>query len=255
VRRAKRAGRQVVFAAEDATRSDPRTLQRFVLAAAEGGADTVGLADTVGIADPRSMAELVGSVLDGCDLPVAVHCHDDMGLATANTLAGILAGASGAQCSVLGIGERAGNASLEQVAVALQVLHGRDAGLDLRALPAVAELVARAAGIRIPEQQPVVGAHAFTHESGLHLDGIRSDPATYEPCPPSVVGRARRVVLGKHSGASSIRHAADAAGIELGDAELRALLGELKHDASRRALGCTRDAETVLRDYLVARRG
>jgi isopropylmalate/homocitrate/citramalate synthase len=231
VRRAKRAGRQVVFAAEDATRSDPEVLRLMCLAAAEAGADALGVADTVGIANPASIAALVRRLSAEVPLPLAVHCHNDLGLATANSLAGVLAGASGIQCSVLGIGERAGNAPLEQVVLALQASLGYDSGLDTTRLQELAEYVAGLTGVDIPPFQPVVGGHAFTHESGLHLDGIVQDPSTYEPYLPELLGRQRRIVLGKHSGVSAVLAVAESAGIELDRAQARTVLTGIKQSA------------------------
>jgi isopropylmalate/homocitrate/citramalate synthase len=248
VRRAKRAGRQVVFAAEDATRTDLDTLLRVYRAAADAGADSLGLADTVGIANPASMAALVRAVIAGCPLPVAVHCHNDLGLATANSLAAVAAGASGVQCSVLGIGERAGNAPLEQVAMALDTSYGHPTGLDLAVLHPLAAYVSDLVGTPVPPYQPVVGGNAFTHESGLHLDGITADARTYEPYPPERVGRTRRIVLGKHSGLSSIRAVAASVGMELDTEQARVLLDAIKQAAQDGELdpGCDA-AQTVLR--------
>ncbi|MFE4975563.1 UbiA family prenyltransferase [Kitasatospora sp. NPDC056651] len=252
VRRAKRAGRQVVFAAEDATRTDPEVLIRVGLAAAEAGADSFGLADTVGIAHPASMAALVRAVGAGCPLPLAVHCHNDLGLATANSLAGLAAGASGVQCSVLGIGERAGNAPLEQVVMALGTALGHDTGLDLGELQSLAEYVAELIRVQVPPYQPVVGANAFTHESGLHLDGISQDPSTYEPYRPELLGRSRRIVLGKHSGVSAVRTVADSMGLALDTDQARATLAAIKQAASSGELDREADAAQTIRRYAPA---
>jgi isopropylmalate/homocitrate/citramalate synthase len=225
---AKNSGRQVVFAAEDATRTEPVFLAAVACAAAEAGADAIGLADTVGIATPWSMRAMVRVVSEACDLPIAVHCHDDLGLATANSLAALTAGASGVQCSVLGIGERAGNAGLEQVALAIEAAWGRGSGLDLRALTPLAERVAALTGQAIAPGRPVVGRNAFLHESGLHTSGIVRDPATYEPYPPEWVGRERGFAVGKHSGRSGVAHVLALHGVALPDPEMAALLDEIK---------------------------
>jgi isopropylmalate/homocitrate/citramalate synthase/4-hydroxybenzoate polyprenyltransferase len=246
VRRAKRAGRQVVFAAEDATRTEIDVLLKVFRAAAEAGADTLGIADTVGIANPASMAELVRDVTEGCPLPVAVHCHNDLGLATANSLAGVLAGASGVQCSVLGIGERAGNAPLEQVVLALHASLGHDSGLDLGALHPLAEFVSGLIAVPIAPYQPVAGANAFTHESGLHLDGITQDPGTYEPYAPELVGRDRRIVLGKHSGVSSVLAVAESAGIALDGDQARSVLSAIKKSAQAKEFNPPLDAAAMV---------
>jgi isopropylmalate/homocitrate/citramalate synthase len=247
VRRAKRAGRQVVFAAEDATRSRPEVLLRVCTAAADAGADALGVADTVGIATPTSMAELVRTVMAGCPLPLAVHCHNDLGLATANSLAAVAAGASGIQCSVLGIGERAGNAPLEQVALALQVALGRAVELDLTRLQPLAEYVAGLIGVPIAPYQPVAGGNAFTHESGLHVDGLVRDATTYEPYPPELVGRERRIVLGKHSGLSSVLAVAQAGQIDLDGRTARSVLAHVKASAQLGQPVGRQDAERLVR--------
>ncbi|WP_316524325.1 UbiA family prenyltransferase [Kitasatospora brasiliensis] len=252
VRRAKRAGRQVVFAAEDATRTDHDVLVRVCLAAAEAGADSLGLADTVGIAHPASMAAMVRAVAADCPLPLAVHCHNDLGLATANSLAGLTAGASGVQCSVLGIGERAGNAPLEQVVMALGTAFGHDTGLRLGELQPLAEYVADLVRVRVPPYQSVVGANAFTHESGLHLDGISQDPSTYEPYRPELLGRTRRIVLGKHSGVSAVRTVADSLGLALDADEARATLAAIKRAAHSGELDRAADAAQTIRRYAPA---
>jgi isopropylmalate/homocitrate/citramalate synthase/4-hydroxybenzoate polyprenyltransferase len=225
---AKAAGRQVVLAAEDATRTDLAFLAEVAGTAAAAGADAIGLADTVGIATPWSIQRLVSAVAADCPLPVAVHCHNDLGLATANSVAALAAGASGAQCSLLGIGERAGNASLEEVAIAIEVAWGRTTGLDLRGLPPLAERVAVLTGQAVMPGRPVVGRNAFLHESGLHTSGIIRDPATYEPYPPELVGRERAIAVGKHSGSAGVRHVLAGRGIELADDELAALLDAVK---------------------------
>lgn len=225
---AKASGRQVVFAAEDATRTDPDFLANVVRTAADAGADAIGLADTVGIATPWSIQRLVRRVAAECALPIAVHCHNDLGLATANSIAALAAGASGVQCSMLGIGERAGNACLEEVAVAVEVACGRRTGLELRALPPLAERVAALTGQTVMPGRPVVGRNAFLHESGLHTSGIVHDPATYEPYPPELTGRERDFAVGKHSGSTGVRHVLARHGVELPAPELSWLLKEVK---------------------------
>jgi isopropylmalate/homocitrate/citramalate synthase len=229
---AKRSGRNVVFAAEDATRTDPEFLVRVYLAAADAGADALGLADTAGVATPWLLAGLVRHVAAECPLPIAVHCHNDLGLATANSLAGLLAGASGVQCSVLGVGERAGNAPLEEVVMALETLYDHRTGIDLPALTPLAHHVAALAGQPVTAVKPVVGGHAFVHESGLHVDGVVRDPSTYEPYPPELIGRERSFVFGKHSGRTALRHVLDTHAVDLGEPQLANLLAAVKRGRS-----------------------
>ena len=225
---AKESGRQVVFAAEDATRTDPGYLVEVFTAAADAGADAVGIADTAGVATPWRIARLVREVAARTPLPIAMHCHDDLGLATANSLAGLLAGASAVQCSVLGIGERAGNAALEEVVLALETAYGHPTGLDLTALTPLAHHVARLVGQPVPPTRPVVGGHAFTHESGLHVDGLVRDSTSYEPYPPELIGRRRRFVFGKHSGRTALRTVLSEHGLDPSEEDLAALLAQVK---------------------------
>jgi isopropylmalate/homocitrate/citramalate synthase len=171
---------------------------------------------------------MVRRVAGECTLPIAVHCHNDLGLATANSVAALVAGASGVQCSLLGIGERAGNACLEEVAVAVEVAWGRKTGLDLRALPPLAERVAALTGQAVMPGRPVVGRNAFLHESGLHTSGIVRDPATYEPFPPDLVGRERGFAVGKHSGGTGVGHVLARHGVELPAGALSGLLEQVK---------------------------
>lgn len=226
-------GASVVFAAEDATRSDPDFLRRILSAAVEAGANSVGLADTAGIAHPAAFAALVRRVADVVPVPIGVHCHDDLGLAVANSLAGVHAGASGVQGSVLGIGERAGNASLEELVMAIEIAHGVTTGIDLTLLRPLAAQVSAAAAMPIPVNKPVVGAHMFTHESGLHIDGIIREPACYEPYPPELLGAVRRIVLGKHSGRSCVAAVLADSGRAASESEIGDLLQEVKTRGER----------------------
>jgi len=162
-------------------------------------------------------------------VPIAVHCHNDLGLATANSLGGLLGGASGVQCSLLGIGERAGNAPLEQLVLSLEVDYRRHTGIRLDLLEPTARYLAALIGTPLPPFMPVVGEHAFVHESGLHVDGITRDPSTYEPYPPSLVGRSRRIVLGKHSGRSAVAEVAASDGVVLSDDEIDRVLRRVKN--------------------------
>jgi isopropylmalate/homocitrate/citramalate synthase/1,4-dihydroxy-2-naphthoate octaprenyltransferase len=225
---AKQTGLGVVFAAEDAVRTDLPYLIEIYRAAVAAGADAVGVADTAGAAHPAAFGRVVHAVAGAVPAPIGVHCHDDLGLATANTLAGLAAGASGAQGSMLGVGERAGNAALEELALALEVAYGVATGLDLPVLAELAEVVSAAAGLPVPVNKPVLGAHAFVHESGLHVDGLLRDPATYEPYPPELIGARRRIVLGKHSGRSCVQAVLDGHGLDLSRSQLDDLVSYVK---------------------------
>jgi homocitrate synthase NifV len=154
-------------------------------------------------------------------------------LATANTLAAIRGGASHASVCVLGLGERAGNAALEEVVAALAQLSSGETQVDLSQLPRLAALVASAAGRPIPAAKPIVGSAAFTHESGIHVNGLLKDPATYEAISPLRFGRARQFVLGKHSGAAAVLNALNSLGLEADDSQTRLVLNQVREHASR----------------------
>lgn len=233
VRYARDHGLEVAVGGEDASRADPEFLARVLEAAARSGARRFRFADTLGVLDPFMTAGLVEMLVQGTDLEFEIHAHDDLGLATANTLAALRAGATHASVTVVGLGERAGNAPLEEIAVAATRLHGFDAGVMPASLPQVAELVAAASGRMIPESKAIVGAAAFTHESGIHVDGLLKDPAAYEAFDPRIVGRERQFVLGTHSGRSAIRNALVELGLSAEPPVQAALLSSVRKEARR----------------------
>jgi homocitrate synthase NifV len=157
-----------------------------------------------------------------------VHAHDDFGLATANTLAAVMGGATHINTTVNGLGERAGNAALEECVLALKNLHGIDTGIDTRGIPAISALVERASGRQVAWQKSVVGAGVFTHEAGIHVDGLLKHRRNYEGLNPDELGRSHSLVLGKHSGAHMVRNSYRELGIELADWQSQALLGRIR---------------------------
>lgn len=203
----------VEFSAEDATRSHPAFLLEVLGAAAEAGATVLNLCDTVGYNSPEEMAALVRAMKAGLaahrPLPLGVHCHNDLGMATANTLAAIAAGADHAECTLCGIGERAGMAALEEVAMALatrQDLYGVETGIQTGQLYRGCKLLANTIGLEVPPHKAIVGANAFAHEAGVHQHGVMSNPLTYEIMKPADVGLVvNRMVLGKHSGKAALK--------------------------------------------------
>ncbi|MEM2237671.1 MAG: 2-isopropylmalate synthase [Candidatus Caldarchaeum sp.] len=197
---AKSYGFTVHFSAEDATRTETPYLLTVFKAVEEAGADSLDIPDTVGTIIPTAMKKLVTEVKKNVRLPVAVHCHDDFGLAVANSLAGVEAGAEIVHATINGIGERAGNASLEEVAAALKFLYGVETNIRFENVYKVSRLVEKLMGITVPKNKAIVGDNAFAHESGIHVHGILGNPTTYEPVMPEVFGRRRRIVFGKHSG-------------------------------------------------------
>ncbi|MER9173527.1 homocitrate synthase [Mesorhizobium sp. M0955] len=232
VRRAAAAGFFVAVGCEDASRAHRDHLARVIETAARAGASRVRLADTVGVLDPFSTFELVAQLVPQSPIELEFHAHNDLGLAAANTLAAIRAGARHASVTVLGLGERAGNAALEEVAAAMAVLDGADTGIELTALPDLAAQVAWAARRQTAAIKPVVGADVFTHESGIHVAGLLKDSRTYQGLDPALVGRCRRIVIGKHSGATAIAHVLSESGRDLDPDLAAAMVARARREAA-----------------------
>lgn len=197
-------GLDVAVGGEDSSRADVNFLAELIATAKAAGARRFRIADTLSVLDPDASFALIAALRATSDLELEFHGHDDLGLATANTLAAIKAGATHASVTVIGLGERAGNAPLEEVAVALKQLYGRDTGVVLSELEKVASVVAVAAARAIPLNKAIVGEHVFTHESGIHVDGLLKDQRTYQALDPQLLGRSNRIVIGKHSGLAAI---------------------------------------------------
>ncbi|MER8975855.1 homocitrate synthase [Mesorhizobium sp. M0800] len=232
VRRAAAAGFFVAVGCEDASRANRDHLARVIETAARAGASRVRLADTVGVLDAFSTFELVAQLVAQSPIDLEFHAHNDLGLAAANTLAAIRAGARHASVTVLGLGERAGNAALEEVAAAMAVLDGADTGIELTALPDLAAQVAWAARRQTAAIKPVVGADVFTHESGIHVAGLLKDSRTYQGLDPALVGRCRRIVIGKHSGATAIAHVLSESGRDLDPDLAAAMVARVRREAA-----------------------
>ena len=197
----RRGGRTCNVAVEDASRTELEPLRRAVSAALGAGADRIFLCDTVGAWTPARAAARVAAVAE-CfpGVPLGVHCHNDLGMATANTVAAVEAGCRWPTVTVNGVGERAGNASLGEVAGACEQLLDLTGGLDLSGLVAISRTVERLTGFVVPQHQPLVGWNAFRHESGIHVDGLMKEARTYESLAPERLGREHHFVVGKHSG-------------------------------------------------------
>ncbi|WKW49348.1 homocitrate synthase [Rhodomicrobium lacus] len=226
-------GLEVAFGGEDSSRATRDTLEPILEAAAKAGAVRYRFADTLGVLDPISVRVAIGAVRHLTDLPIEFHGHDDLGLATANTLAALEAGASAASVTVNGLGERAGNAPLEQIAVALDSLFGQATRIHLPALGHLSELVARCSGREIARAAPIVGKDVFTHESGIHVDGILKSKDCYEALSPRRLGRNHRFVVGKHSGLAGLRHELSYLGLQLTEDEERRLLAAVRGYAEK----------------------
>jgi 2-isopropylmalate synthase len=216
----------VEFSAEDATRTDPEYLEQVSRAVVEAGARTVNLPDTVGFSVPEEYGDLVRRIVNllGDRAIVSVHCHDDLGLAVANSLAAVQAGARQVECTVNGIGERSGNAALEEVVMAIKTRHDRlpfETGIHSEKIFPASQLLTRFISFGPQPNKAIVGENAFSHEAGIHQDGYLKNPATYEIISPASVGVPEsRLVLGKHSGRHALKARAESLGFDLSKEEL-----------------------------------
>ncbi|HEU4449506.1 MAG TPA: 2-isopropylmalate synthase [Gaiellaceae bacterium] len=213
---------EVEFSCEDATRSEPAFVARVCAEAIRAGASTVNLPDTVGYCLPEEYADFLREVQRLCpELPavtLSVHCHQDLGLAVANSLAGVQAGATQVECTVNGLGERAGNAALEEIVMALRVRGDAlacETGVDVSQIGRASALVAELTGYRLQRNKAIVGANAFAHEAGIHQDGMLKDAQTYQIMDPAELGLVMTLPLGKHSGRHAFARACAEAGINL----------------------------------------
>ncbi len=224
---AKDHGVIVRFSAEDATRTDLEVLKKLYKSAEERHVDYVSVADTVGIMNPRTMYYLVSEIRKSVGVPVCMHCHDDLGLALANTLAGAEAGAKQLHTTVNGIGERSGNTPLEELLVALKLQYGIDR-YDLSKLADLSGLVQAYSGVKVAKNKAVVGENAFAHESGIHVAAVLEEPRTYELYSPGMVGSGRKIIIGKHTGAKALKYITDRMGYHLRDEDICALAESVK---------------------------
>jgi homocitrate synthase NifV len=225
-------GMEVCVGMEDASRADVDFLIRMAEAAQLAGASRIRFADTVGIMEPFGVFETIKKLRAATDLDIEMHAHDDLGLATANTLAAALAGATHVNTTVNGLGERAGNAALEEVVVGLKQLYNFETGVDLRLLPDLSDQVARASGDAIGSRKSLIGKNVFSHEAGIHVDGLLKDPNNYQGVDPALVGRSHQLVLGKHSGTQGVIYAYQQIGIAVNRLQAQSLLTEVRRFVS-----------------------
>jgi 2-isopropylmalate synthase len=233
VRYAKKKGVLVEFSAEDATRTELDFLKEVYREVTKAGADRINVPDTVGVITPRAMYQLISSLKQEIKVPLSVHCHDDFGLAVSNSLAAVEAGAEQVHVTVNGLGERAGNASLEEVVMALRAFYGIKPKIKTKLLVETSELVERLTGIPVPPNKAIVGDNAFSHESGIHTHGVLRFPGTYEPLSPELVGHHRRLVLGKHAGSRSVERELREMGLRPTQDQLREITRQLKSLADK----------------------
>ena len=256
VRYAKTFTDNVEFSAEDGSRSDRDYLCKVFEAAIEAGATTVNLPDTVGYAIPNEFSDLVTYVMNHTPnmgkAILSVHCHNDLGLATANTLAAPNAGARQAEVTINGIGERAGNTSLEEVVMALHTRNnymGLTTDIQTEYISATSKLVSMISGILVQPNKAIVGANAFAHEAGIHQDGMLKNPMTYEIMRPEDIGLStNKLVMGKHSGRHALRERLKDIGYELSEEELKVVFKKFKELADRKKHVVDEDLEAIVNE-------
>ncbi len=247
VAQAQDLGLEVGIGCEDASRADINFLLQIAEVAAKAGAVRLRFADTLGVMEPFGVLKAIRRLVKNSGLAIEMHAHDDLGLATANTLAAIRAGATHVNTTVNGLGERAGNAPLEEIVLGAEKLLGCTSGVNLRGFPALSQCVASAANRPVSWQKSVVGAGAFTHEAGIHVDGLLKDPRNYQGFDPAEVGQQHRIVLGKHSGHRAVMAVYAVLGIALNECTAQQLVGRVRSfvlDAKRPP------TETELLDFI-----
>ena len=226
-------GFEVCVGGEDASRADPDFLLVVLETAEKAGATRFRFADTVGIMEPFGVLDRFRLLRAASDLELEMHAHDDLGLATANTLAAAMGGATHANTTVHGLGERAGNAPLEEVVAGLSQFYGIETGVSLSDFEALSHQVATASGRPVPWQKSLVGEGVFTHEAGIHVDGLLKDPLNYQGVDPALLGRAHRLVLGKHSGTRGVLAAYRDLGLPLSREQAALILAQVRTFVSR----------------------
>jgi len=221
-------GLKVELSAEDASRANRSFLNEFILRGVERGAHRICLCDTVGVLTPEKSKSLFSEISNLVKVTVAAHCHDDFGMATANTVQAVLGGAREVHATMNGLGERGGNAALEEVALALSYLHDIKTGIKLKKLYQTSRLVERLTGIPVSPTKAIVGENAFTHGAGIHAHGVLAHPSTYEPISPETVGHHRKLVFGKHAGSHGIESELKRLGLRPTRSQLKEIIAQVK---------------------------
>jgi 2-isopropylmalate synthase len=245
----------IEFSPEDATRSDPNFLCEVLQAAVDSGATTLNIPDTVGYTMPDEYSRLIRQIRETVsgDFIISAHCHNDLGMAVANSLAAISAGARQVECTINGIGERAGNAALEELVMALHVrseLYPGTCSVDLTQLYPTSQLLSRTLGFNVQPNKAIVGRNAFAHEAGIHQHGVLSNPLCYEIMTPESVGMPQdRLVLGKHSGRHALLHRFAELGLEVSKDEIDTLYAKFTHLADRKKKVYDQDLISMVLTY------
>ena len=256
VAHAKKYVSDVEFSPMDASRSDPEFVYQLLKVAIDAGATTVNIPDTVGYSTPEEFGHFIRDIFENVPnihrVVVSVHCHDDLGMATANSLAAIKNGARQIECTVNGIGERAGNAALEEIVMALRTRsdhYGVDTNINTKLISQTSRMVSSYTGLLIPANKAVVGSNAFAHESGIHQDGVLKERTTFEIIDPSTVGVGQsEIVLGKHSGRHAVRVRLKALGYEFSPAEFQKVFVRFKQIADTKKVVTDADLEAIVSD-------
>ena len=225
---ARERGADVCLGGEDSSRADPEFLLEVLEVAQTAGARRFRFADTMGILDPYTTHAAIATLRSHTDLELEIHAHNDLGLATANTLSAVRAGATHINTTVNGLGERAGNATLEESVVALKQLYSIDTGVNTLCLTSISALVEQASGKAVAANKSIVGGWVFTHEAGIHVDGLFKNPENYQSIDPKSLGKDNRIVLGKHSGTSGVIRAYQDIGLPLSEAMARKILVQIR---------------------------
>jgi len=241
-------GLKVEISAEDASRADIVSLKSFFSDLSEV-VDRLCFCDTVGVLYPERTKEIF-QTLCVFDTPVAVHCHNDFGFATANSVAAVTAGAKVVHVTMNGLGERAGNASLEEVVTALEMLYGIKTSITKEKLYETSRLVMNLTKMPLAPNKPLIGDNAFTHESGMHVHGTLADTSLYEPMDPGIIGRKRRFAFGKHTGKASVKMALDEVGIQADEEQMSKILTKVKELGDKGKLVTDADFQAVVEDVL-----
>lgn len=251
---AKERGLIVEFGAEDASRADLDFVMELFRKAEELKVERITFTDTVGVLSPERMEEIVKRIKREIKLPLAVHCHDDFGLATANTIFGIKAGADEFHGTINGLGERAGNAAIEEVVIALEYLYGIKTRIKKDRIYNTSKLVERLSKVVVPPNKPVVGENAFTHESGIHTSALFRDATSYEPISPEVVGRKRVIVIGKHAGKANVEAILNELGYKATHEQMREILARIKEIGDKGKKVTDADVRAIVETVLQIRR-
>jgi len=230
---AKKNGLYISVNGEDASRADTDFLIEFINLAKEAGADRFRYCDTVGVMEPFTIRDTIEKIHKATNFDIEMHTHNDFGMATANAIAGIVGGANHIGVTVNGLGERAGNAALEEVIMALKFVYGYETDIDTTKFREISKYVSQASGRQLPDWKAIVGINMFRHESGIHADGAMKNPKNYEAFDPSEVGLERQIVIGKHSGKAAIVNKFEEYAINLSQEEAEAMLELVRQTSVR----------------------